>query len=62
MAADAIEQRGLSGPVGAYQAEDRTGLDVEAHVLQNLDPAEMQVHVLEAQARGHRSTFLSHHC
>ncbi len=51
--ADAVEQRGLARAVGPDEPEDLARLDGERHVLQHLDAAEPQAHVLQGQLSGH---------
>jgi hypothetical protein len=44
-AGDDLDQGGLAGPVLPDQGVDLAGLDVEADVLQRVDPAEALAHV-----------------
>src|SRR3954449_599544 len=51
--ADAVEQGGLAGAVRPDEPEDLARLDGEAHLLQHLDAAKLQTHVLQGQLSRH---------
>ena len=48
-AAEAVEQRGLAGAVGADQPADVAALDVEAHAVERHDAAEAHGHATHAE-------------
>src|SRR5262249_43820585 len=50
-AGDAVEQRGLAGPVGADDAEDRLRIDVEGNRIEGVYAAETHRDVLKAKNR-----------